>query len=383
MLTVYEGERQTAPASRDADALHVPNGPGSLLEHYDVTISRPSERLPGDVVFEQWLAEAAGASGLSCGLIHPGVVEAAVARLHAGEMSVGLHMDGATDWRRPENPFVRLAFAVQDSGGRPVNSPALAMAFTDRAAAHHELERHELGAPPTVILRPWAPDRLLTPPECWRLLPDEPGMRLWIKPANGSGGRGLSLVDRPTPERVRAAVAEARRLGPGDSYLIQAEVRPPWLRCPDGVSRPAHWRVVSCLGETTAFWWQPAELAPAGAPCYREVTAQETERHGLQPIHDCARALAGVCGLDWFSTELCLSPAPGPGRFTVRDVDGLDLPLTVVDAVGAGCDVGVQSQDRTGLPDGFVRKLAWRFADLAWQVRKRVPPDGMCPPRAA
>jgi hypothetical protein len=310
-------------------------------------------------------------------------VAAAVQRLATGDLTIGLHLDYETYWNRPDDDFVRLAFAIQDAGGYPINLPARSRAFTDKAAAHHELERHDLGSPPTVLIRPWTPERDLTASERWHLRLDEPGTRLYIKPANGSCGRGVIRVDRPTPQRVTAALAEARRFDPADTYLVQTEIRPPWLRCSDGVSRPAYWRVLHCLGELTPFWWQPLEYLPTGTPSYREVSPEEIAYHKLEPVLAYVRALTERCGLEWFSTELCLCPFSRPGRFTVRDVDGLDLPVVAIDYVNDQCDVDVQSRWSGGPPDAYVRKVAWRFAERAWQFRRRALPPVSIPPLRA
>jgi hypothetical protein len=362
MYAVIDGRQETD--------LVVPAGPGDLAAHYDLTISHPPVEMVQFSTFERWLAEAAAAHGLSCALIHEGVVGEALARLGSGKLTVGFHLDYESYYHRPDDPFARFAFAVLDAGGRPVNLPARARAFTDKASAHHDLFRHGLGVPPTVLVRPWQHDRELTEEEAWHLRLDEPGTRLYVKPANGSCSRGVRHVDRPTPARVRAAVAEARRFDPDDAYLVQTEIRPPWLTCDDGTCRPAYWRVLSCLGETTAFWWQPVDQLRPGQYSYREVTPQEVLRHRLRPIFDYADEVGALTGLEWFSTELTLCPFALPGRLTVSDVDGLDLTVTAIDYVNDQCDVDVQGRWVGGLPDDYVRRLAWRFAERAWQVRR-------------
>jgi hypothetical protein len=383
MLTVYDEASEAIWQGEDGAALHVPAAPGDLARHYDLTLSHPPRHMDQYAAFERWLASAAGHYGLSCALLHQDVVVAAVARLAAGELTVGLHLDYETYWHRTADPFVQLAFAVQDAGGHSINLPARAGVFTDKAAAHHELERHDLGTPPTVLLRPWAGERNLTAHERWHLRLDEPATRLYIKPAHGCCGLGVVRLERPTPERVAAALAEARRFDPADTYLVQTEVRPPWLRCSDGVSRPAYWRVLHCLGELTPFWWQPLDQLPPGVSSYRAVTPEEMERHRLKPVCDYAQALADRCGLDWFSTELCLCPLDRPSRFTVADVDGLDLPLVAIDYVNDQCDVDPQSRWPGGPPDSYVRHVARRFAELAWQVRRRSAPVYWTPPLRA
>jgi hypothetical protein len=356
---------------RQEGMLEVPAGPDDLAAHYDLTISHPPIDMPQYSVFERWLADAATACGLSCALIHGGVVAESVRRLAAGELTIGFHLDYESYWHRTDDLFARLAFAILDAGGRPVNLPARSKTFSDKAVAHHELAQHGLGVPPTVIVRPWAHERPLTEQERWHLRLDEPGTRVYVKPANGSCGRGIVRVDRPTPQSVRAAVAQTRQFDPDDTSLVQTEVRPPWLTCGDGECRPAYWRVLSCLGEVTAFWWQPPAGLRPGQLSYREVTSDEVRRHRLGPIFQYVQALAELTGLEWFSTELTVCPFPVASRFTINDVDGLDLPLVAIDCVNDQCDVEVQSRCPGGVPDGYVRRLAWRFAERAWQVRRR------------
>jgi hypothetical protein len=351
-------------------ALVVLAGPDELAAHYDLTVGHPSVERAQSGVFERWLADAAATYGLSCALVHDGIVGECVRRLSSAELNVGLHLACNTAWHCPGDLFHQLALAVLDAGGQPVNPPARCRAFTDRAAAHYELARHGLGVPPTVVVRPWAGDRALTEQERWHLRLDEPGTRAAIKLAGGSGGGGVVRVDRPTVENIRSALATARNLAPEGTYLVQTEVRPPWLTCSDGQCRPACWRVLSCLGEATAFWWQPG---PVGS---REVTPEEVRRHRLGPVFAYVQALAELTGLEWFSTELTLCPFPVPGRFVVHDVDGLDLPVVAVDYVRDQGDVEVQSRWPGGMPDGYVRRLAWRFAERAWQVRRHGVPQG-------
>jgi hypothetical protein len=132
--------------------------------------------------------------------------------------------------------------------------------------------------------------------------------------------------------------------------------------------------LLSCLGEVTAFWWQPVEQLRDGQVSYREVSAEEVRHHRLGPIFQYAQALAELTGLEWFSTELTLCPFALPGRFTISDVDGLDLPVVAIDYVNDQCDVDPQSRWSGGPPDGYVRRAAWRFAERCWQVRRRPLP---------
>ena len=160
-------------------------GPDDLAPHYDLTVGRPLAESARFAAFDRRLAEAAAAHALSAALLHDGTADEAVRRLDDGRLTVGLHLDAFARWHRPDDPFARLAQAVADAGGCPVNPPARLRLFTDRAVAHAELARRGLGVPDTAVLRPWAPDRPLTAAERARLRLDEPGARLHVRPAPG------------------------------------------------------------------------------------------------------------------------------------------------------------------------------------------------------
>jgi hypothetical protein len=355
------------PAPRRA--LIVPARPEDLRPQYDVTVSHPAPEQVHFQAFDRWLAEAAGRRGLSCALIHDGVVGEAIRRLATGALRVGYHLDYFALWHVADDRFARLAQAVQDAGGRPVNPPARARLFTDKAAAHEELARRGFGVPATVLLRPWAPERALTAAERARLRLDESGARAYVKPANGYSGRGVARADRTDPEGLAAAIRATRASARNDAYLIQRAVRPPRLLCDDGAERPAYWRVLYCLGELMPFWWGPADAVPGGVS-YRRVTTGEVRRLGLDPVLDYAADLALLCGLDWFSTELCLGDGGEPSRYVVRpSALGPAFPVVAIDYVNDQCDVDVQSRWPGAPPEEVVRHVAERFAEEAWRQR--------------
>jgi hypothetical protein len=343
----------------------VPAGPEQLAAHYDLTMSRPAPDHPAFAAFDCWLAAAADAHGLTCALLHDGVIDEVLRRLDDGRLTLGLHLDYFALWHKPDDRYARLAQAVEDAGGSPINSPERSRLFTDKAAAHARLTRRGLGVPETVVLRRWNAGRPLTKAERSRLRLDAPGAQVYVKPANGFGGKG---VVRTGPENLATAIAAARGHDPNDSLLIQREVRCPLLECDDGVERPAYWRVLRLLDELIPFWWS------AHGSCYRLLTREEIRRHRLRPVLSYAAVLARVSEMAWFSTELCLSDGPEPSRYTVRDDDGRERPVLAIDYVNDQCDVDVQSRCPTGLPDAVVRHIAWRFAEAAWLDRHTVAP---------
>jgi hypothetical protein len=363
-----ESQAPARLASRGAAPMEVPNCPEELAAHYDLTLSRPRSEADRFAAFERWLAAAAAEQGLSCALLHDGVVSEAARRLAQGTLRIGFHLDYFALWHVPDNPYLQLTLAVQDAGGKPVNAPARARAFTDKAAAHAELSRHDLGVPPTVIVRPWSGDQPLGSRERDLLDLHESATRLFIKPANGFGSKGIVRVERTDEEGIRAALAAARCHDPGDAYLLQREIQPPMLLSEDG-PRPAYWRVLHCFQEWTVFWWQPQEPGVA-RPSYRVMTPEEMRRHRLQPVLAYAREVARLTGLNWFSTELCLGDGPSPSRFTVTGADGRERAVLAIDYVNDQCDVDVQSRWPGAPPDHVVQRIAERFAEEAWRVRQ-------------
>jgi hypothetical protein len=344
-----------------------PAGPGHLAPHYDLTISLPAADTPCLAAFTRWLAGAAAAHGLRFAVLQEGVLAGAARRLGTGDLTIGYHLNYFSRWHRPDDPYERLAQAVADAGGCPVNPPARACLFTDKAAAHAELACRGLGVPDTILVRPWAPDRPLTRPERARLRLDEPGARVFIKPANGFGGRGVVRAERSDAKTLAAAFAAARHHDRRDTYLVQRAVRCPRLECDDGVERAAYWRVLYCLDELIPFWWSRAE--DGSGPGYRALSREEVRAHRLRPVLAYAAALARLSGLNWFSTELCLSSGPEPSRYRVSRGRGRTWPVVAIDYVNDQCDVDVQSRWPTAPPDAVVRHVAWRFAEAAWLRR--------------
>jgi hypothetical protein len=364
--------------------LSVPLGPDDLAGHYDLTMSHPAIEMDAYTFFDRWLARAAFERDLSCALIHDGVVHEAIRRLETGRLHIGFHLDYHALWHIADDPYARLSLAVQDAGGRPVNAPARARTFTDKASAHAELQRRGLGVPPTVLVRPWLADRPLRERERQALRLDEPGARVYIKPANGFRGKGVRRVERTDAAGLAAALAAARQYDPQDTYLVQREVCPPLLPCEDGRSRPAYWRLLHCLGEWLIFWWAPLAVLGPGQVSYRALTPAEMRRHRLQPVLQYARDLADLAGLDWFSTEVCLGDWPEVSRHTVTGADGRERPVLAIDYVNDQCDVDPQSRWPGGPPDHVVRRVAGRFVEAAWRCRQeRLRPAVAVPRREA
>src|SRR5579872_1466363 len=96
----------------EAVGLTVPGSPGELASHYDLTTCHPAVDAQPFASFDRWLARAAAEHGLTCALIHDGVVHEAVQRLADGRLTIGFHLDYYALWHVADDPYARLALAV-------------------------------------------------------------------------------------------------------------------------------------------------------------------------------------------------------------------------------------------------------------------------------
>jgi hypothetical protein len=344
-------------------AFPIPQSSDDLRDHYDLIFSHPRPDAPEYAAFDRWLADAALRSDLSFALVHDGIVHEVVRRLGTGELTVGLHLGYEALWCWPDDPHVRLALAVEDAGGHALNPPVRVRTFTDRAVTHRELLRLDLGVAPAVLFRPWTGTRALSIKERTRLRLDVHDAGVHIRPATRAG---VVTVGHADDEAFLTALSEARSHDPRETFLIQRAFQSPILESDHG-PRAAHWRVLYCLDEITIFWWTPLTESGDG---YQEVSADEVERLGLRPIYQYAQALADLSGLDWFMSELALSPFTELSRFAIMGEGGDEWPLVAVDYLNDQCDLDVRSRTPGAPPDDFVQGLAWRLAELAWALRQ-------------
>jgi hypothetical protein len=73
------------------------------------------------------------------------------------------------------------------------------------------------------------------------------------------------------------------------------------------------------------------------------------ERYALQPLFGMVQDIAGICRLNFFSTEIVLNRA---GQWVA------------VDYVNDTCDLRLKSRHADGVPDEVVQRIAERIADF-------------------
>jgi hypothetical protein len=278
-----------------------------------------------DADFIGILRAACQAQGLSMVEITPGNVEQMLPLLAEGRVHMRVFLDRASDTDPQFLPIVRWAHTHASSHLNPYEH---ASRTWDKTTMHPTLMSAGLITPVTIILPPYEEHPELPPLDLGPL-----GPSFTIKPAHGGGGEGV-ITGVTSIEQVAAA----RREHPTDRYLLQAHIVPIELD-----SRPAWFRVIYCADRVYPCWWDTRTHA------YRMVTFAEECRYGLSPLHEIAKAIALLCGLDLFSTEVALTLA---GLFVI------------VDYVNDQIDLRLESKTFDGVPDRIVWSIAERLALL-------------------
>jgi hypothetical protein len=254
---------------------------------------------------------------------------AAAAALRKGDLSVGTFLDRAAP---DEEPFAALSAAMAKSGARFLNQPDEVRRAADKATMHLEFLSHGIAVPFTIIISPYNRERQveLSLEQLASL-----GRPFIIKPANTTGG-GIGVI---TGAETLKDVIDSRKHHRDDKYLLQEKVVPAELS-----GRRAWFRVFFVCGEIFPCWWDDI------THLYAEVTAGESAGFSLSPLVSIGRAISTVCRLDFFSTEIAMTPA---GQFVT------------VDYVNEICDMRLQSRHPDGVPDRLARAISGLLAEAA------------------
>jgi hypothetical protein len=282
---------------------------------YDLCVAWDWEH---DAGFAYLLERACVRRGVSILQVTPGNLAEVVGLLEGGRAAFRTFFDRASETNAGFGPVVEWAHG---HAARHINHFRLARRARNKAEMH-EAVCGRVRTPPTIVLPPCAEH------------PSLPGMDLsplggcfTVKPAGGGGGvgviNGVTSVD---------AVLAARREFPSQRYLVQTYISPARLG-----SREAWFRVIYCAGKVYPCWWDVASHE------YAPVAREEEERYGLEPLRRMASSLAGVSGLELFSTEIAFTPEEG---------------FVVIDYVNDPLDLRLRSGAPDGVPDEIVRDIA-------------------------
>jgi hypothetical protein len=258
--------------------------------------------------------------------VSPAGLESSMASLVRRESTAGAFLDRASE---ADVRFLPLVDWALGRGVLMLNAHERALRAMNKACMHLEFITAGIHTPYTIILSPW-----IEQPQHGNLDLEPLGTPFFIKPAHGGGGEGVVHE-----AETLAQVAAARRAFPNDHYLLQAHVKPATLG-----ARPGWFRVIYCGGLVFPCWWDPETHA------YTPVTDAEVELYGLEALTSTTVTIAGVCGLDIFSTEIAMTSARIP---------------VAVDYVNHPIDLRLRSITPDGVPDAIVFAIAGRIADLA------------------
>ncbi len=281
-----------------------------------------------DRAFVEGVSAAARQAGVRSAAVGPDGMADALAAARAGSLPAVL-LDRASDVL-PE--AAQLADLAKAAGVRVVNDPDRARAAVDKARMHLALMSAGVHVPHTVVLPAGEPE----PPglsDLGRL-----GTPFVLKPAHGSGGEGVVLdaTDRDAIDRARAE-------RPDDAILVQERLA--WTAL-DG--QPAYFRVLYCLGDVHACFWNPDTRR------YLRVSDDQRATAWHAGLADIARAIAEVACMDLFSTEVAILA---------------DDRLVSVDYVNDMCDLRAADEHPDGVPAPVVDAIARRLVQAALEAR--------------
>lgn len=292
----------------------------SCLEKYDLCLAWNWEH---DADFVQLIHEACSVYRLSIFQIQPSILDTILPKLDAGGLRFTTFLDRASD---EDHRFLRLVEWAEANVPNYLNQHHYAMQAWDKAMMHFRLISAGIHTPHTIVLPPYNQKPDLEPLNLAPL-----GSQITIKPSHGGGSLGVRMGASSISQ-----VMTSRKEYPTDSYLLQATIVPVIL----GLQK-AWFRVLYCHQRTYPCWWDPASHH------YSIVSNQDLHRYQLHALDHLTRMIAGICRLDYFSTEIALT---AEGNFVV------------VDYVNDQIDMRLQSKCDDGVPDDIVKSIACQIA---------------------
>ena len=269
------------------------------------------------------LGRACAARGIGFQSIPERELGACLAAAGRGELGWSVLLDRA--WESDPR-FQELNQVASSEGTRILNPPDRASAMGNKAAIHAALAGAGVSVPQQIDFMPseWNAILYESHAETWR-------RPLWLKPASRGGGDGVVPLPR-LPEQFP--------LGPDwqdERFVLQEGVPPMRL-----AGRAAYFRVFTVLGRVFPLWWDPSTHR------FAVLSAADEAEYELDCVARRAREVGQVCGMDLFSTEICV-PAPGVA--------------SVIDPVNDPVDLRRQSRTPDGVPDAVLSLMVDSLAE--------------------
>lgn len=260
-------------------------------------------------------------------------VEATAEQVRRGELVFRVLLDRASD---TNEAFYPIADWGRVSGARILNPRASAHRAWDKATMHLEFISAGLHTPHTIVLPPFDERPEMDAPDLSPL-----GEKMIMKPAHGGGGASVVMMHAQDSWQ---AIQQMRLNVPDDKFLIQD-----WVTPRTSAAGAAWFRVLYVLGKVLPFWWD------VQTHVYRTVTHDQVQRLELSPLYEIAHAIARICQLDIFSTEIAQRASDGQ--------------FVSVDYVNDPIDLRPQSTAIDGVPDAAVHMVAECIVESAMSRR--------------
>ncbi|HTX79925.1 MAG TPA: hypothetical protein VMC62_09665 [Longilinea sp.] len=244
-------------------------------------------------------------------------------RLDHERIKIHVFLDRASD---ANDQFLPLSHWAETHAYEILNPTQAASLACDKATLHRLVTHAGLKTPYTCILPPYE-----ISPEPQTVDLRSLGANFIVKPAHGGGSLGV-MVNACTADDIQ----HARQTYPADAYLLQTTVMPAEIE-----KQPAWFRVLYCCGSIFPCWWHPQ------THIYTPVSPEDVKYHRLQALHTITAALASICRLDLFSTEIALTS---------------DRSFVVIDYVNDPVDLRLKSLAADGVPDEIVRQIVEALA---------------------
>lgn len=292
--------------------------------------------LTWDWEYDSWFvnrfAAACQVAAVDSLFVGPTNLKQVLQRINNQEIRFRVLLDRASD---TEEAFDPLIDQIVLSGTTNLNKMSHAVKAMDKATMHLEFLSGGIDVPHTVIISD--KDNLS---EFRTLEIEKLGIPFIVKPATGGGGLGVCAVIR------LEQIAAAREEFADEKYLVQEKIVPTLLG-----NKRAYFRVYYVCGQVIPCWWDN-ETRIFG----QILDAEEEEKFALGKLRTITAKIAGICKLDFFSTEICQMPN---GRFVV------------VDYVNDPCDMRPRSSCPDGVPEeiidlvikhiiDYIKEVAWR-----------------------
>ena len=288
-----------------------------------------------DQEFLHLIVSAVRAKGLSAFLVDHTNLAEIIEKVKNDKIQFRFILDRASDEDERFLPLAQ-AFTRRQSNSTPrpplciINPYELLRRASDKATMHLEFLTRGLHVPFTIIISPYNHKREveLSLTELSQL-----GRPFIIKPANTTGG-GVGVV---LGAESLKDIIETRQHHKNDKYLLQEKVNPAHL-----AEHRAWFRVFYAFGQIIPCWWDDL------THIYEELTPADEEGFGLRPLRAITATIKEICGLEFFSTEIALTPGQS---------------FIVVDYVNEMCDMRLKSLHVDGVPDPIVQRIALSLAD--------------------